>query len=475
MDDLKYIKKHYGENFAHLCRSLFPTILQTDGLLSKIISQSFVPSRELYYSVIDCIPEFQEYIYSFMAIKETRKIQKENVLTPEELFDKAGYILYPECQTEEEIHSFKKYYAKNEELCTFDRNRLETCRVWFAVKKNVDEIRREDFLEPERQDEYGTSVISIQFTKSNLNTLSIKNRYNHMVKDPDATFKNDLDNIIEGLTDSFIVHYGLNLIDGKMASFELKGFARANDGKYYKRNIFVHNIDYCENNVVIDHGKLMVFDTSKYLLIDNYLIDFANRKIALYPPRSLDSFSQSIGKIKKIMVKKDENENKIIEVTPMEGKIVTIIANKKNQMISYRNENVTNIGSYFLNGNRTLRNLDLPNVVTVGGEFLFTNQDLVSLNMPKLETAGRYFLASNEELKSLYAPNLKKIGKCFLNHNNKIEEINVPKLVDKEGYLPMLPNLKVTKYDVCENKIHKEKNKEENIYCNDNSEGYQEL
>ena len=38
----------------------------------------------------------------------------------------------------------------------------------------MDEIKREDFTEPMRQDKYGTSVISIQFTRGDINTLSIK-------------------------------------------------------------------------------------------------------------------------------------------------------------------------------------------------------------------------------------------------------------------------------------------------------------
>ena len=36
MDDLKLIKKHYGEKMMHLCRELFPTLLETGGLLSKL-------------------------------------------------------------------------------------------------------------------------------------------------------------------------------------------------------------------------------------------------------------------------------------------------------------------------------------------------------------------------------------------------------------------------------------------------------
>ena len=53
-------------------------------------------------------------------------------------------------------------------------------------------IRSENFKKPIREDEYGTSVMSIQFTKDEAHTLSIKNRYNHSVVNPDATFSNNL-------------------------------------------------------------------------------------------------------------------------------------------------------------------------------------------------------------------------------------------------------------------------------------------
>ena len=43
--DLKFIKKHYGENFAKMCREYFPTILEQQGLLTEIIFFLFPPSR----------------------------------------------------------------------------------------------------------------------------------------------------------------------------------------------------------------------------------------------------------------------------------------------------------------------------------------------------------------------------------------------------------------------------------------------
>ena len=45
MDDLKLIKKYYGEAMSHLARELFPTILENKGLLFSLLSSNTsVPS-----------------------------------------------------------------------------------------------------------------------------------------------------------------------------------------------------------------------------------------------------------------------------------------------------------------------------------------------------------------------------------------------------------------------------------------------
>ena len=206
--DYKILKENYGENFARLCRQLFPTLLEKEGLLSQIIMSQFAPNHELYEDIIteSNIEAFKDYIYRFIDV-ESKNIKTNK--TVEELLDEKGYKFY-ECKTEAEIQSFKKYYEKDEELCTFLGGRLERCYVFFAVKKNVEDIQRKDFPNPTRQDDYGTSVISIQFTRIG-NTLSIKNRYNHRVNNPDATFSNNLDNINPGLTEAFEREYGLRI------------------------------------------------------------------------------------------------------------------------------------------------------------------------------------------------------------------------------------------------------------------------
>lgn len=294
MDDLTLIKKYYGENMMHFCRDNFPIILETEGLLFDILSNHFAYNKFLYDDIIKqhTEDEFKDFIYSLMYEEKV-----ETTKTPKELLDEAGYILY-ECKTEEDIQSFKKYYALNEELCTFRGRRLDKCYVFFAVKKNVDEIKREDFSNPEREDEYGTSVISIQFSKHGTNVLSIKNRYNHRVKNPDATFGNNLENIIAGLTNSFEQTYNLNVVSIN-SNFELKNYVLAKDGKYYKYNYELNNIYYCPNNIIIDNFE--VIDTytqnERYIVFDYIVIDLQEKKIFLYDEDLMEGFIKRVKNI----------------------------------------------------------------------------------------------------------------------------------------------------------------------------------
>ena len=159
MNDLKLIKKYYGEKMMHLCRELFPSLLEQEGLLSKLLLNKFEPSRFLYEDIIESgnIEGFKNYIYRLIDVENNHTI--EVTKTPKELLEEAEYILY-ECKTEDDIQRFRKYYYRKggnpvytggvpkryegEELCTFNGGRLNYCYVFFAVKKNVDDIRKGD-------------------------------------------------------------------------------------------------------------------------------------------------------------------------------------------------------------------------------------------------------------------------------------------------------------------------------------------
>ena len=443
--DLKWIKKHYGEKFSHLCRNLFPTILETEGLLTKLMSEHFLPSRELYDDLTqnDLVDSFKNYVFS---LTKTEDNKAKVSLTPEELMDKAGYILYPECQTEEDIQNFRHYYHRGsstpvyqggsparyegEELCTFNGGRLRSNRVWFAVKKDVDKIKRQDFKNPRREDDYGVSVLSIQFSRSEPSILSIKNRYNHTVSNPDATFSNNLDNIIPGLTQAFVNHYGINLSNQNSKSFEIPGYVQANDGKFYKYNFEINNVYYCPNNTIIQNGEVKQFDKDKAIVFDYFILDLERKEIINYniiAQRNdvFDAFSDSVGKIKDIK-RVPSADGLTIQITPENGDMVEIQLNKHNEIVGYINPNAIQIGDDFLLINDTLTSINLPNAIQIGDDFLRTNITLTSINLPNVIQIGDSFLCNNNTLTSINLPNVTQIGDNFLLINDTLTNINLP-------------------------------------------------
>lgn len=47
--ELKKIKKMYGEDLMKLCRDFFPTILEKEGLLTEILTQSFATNTRTLF------------------------------------------------------------------------------------------------------------------------------------------------------------------------------------------------------------------------------------------------------------------------------------------------------------------------------------------------------------------------------------------------------------------------------------------
>ena len=430
MNDLILIKKYYGEEMMHLCKKLFPTILEEEGKLFSILSEHFAYNKFLYEDIIsqDMIISFTNFIYSFAGIDITDVITDKN---PFELMEEAGYILY-ECKTEEEINSFKKYYKNGEELCTFDSDRLEECYVFFAVKKDVDNIKREDFKIPQRQDEYGVSVISIQFTRGDNNILSIKNRYNHKVDNPDATYSNNLELITPGLTHSFEKYYGLNINSNYKGNFELDNYVIAKDNKLYRYNYHIRGYFYCPNNIIIDNlGNIITKyqEKEKYLVMDYFIVDIVNKKVLFQDVTIGDSLRNQLKNIKKIEIKRDkENDCKTVNFILDDNTNIYIELNDKNQIIGYTNYNIKTIEDNFLYYNKTLLKINIPNVEEIKDCFLSENICLKEASFPNLRKIGTYFLYNNLFLSSFNAPNLERIDTYFLYKNNSLLKLELPNL-----------------------------------------------
>lgn len=426
LKDLIWIKKHYGEQMMHLCRELFPVILEKEGVLPQILDKCFAKSRLLARDIIaeEAESDFKNFIYSFVDVENTDTENNEQK-TAVELLDEAGYILYPECETEEDIQFFKKYWTDNEALCTFKGDRLKHCRVWFAIKKNIDDIKRENFSNPKRQDEYGTSAISIQFTRQNNQSLSIKNRYNHSVNNPDNTFSSNLDNIISGLTGAFYRDYGVwDMMGGnKYEGFELDHYIFAPDGKYYHYNYEIDNVYFCDNNTLIDHYEIETLPNHQ-MLADYFVVDFKNKTINNYDNcRSNDGFPKTIQDIEKM-----EYKNNNLKVCVKDGSVVEIGLDERNRIVSYKNENIKEIKQDFMWNNEVLKSIDIPNVTRIGDGVLGRNKELEDFNAPKVEEIGEYVLYWNENLKKLDLPELTKCGRRFLLKNEIMENMNIPKL-----------------------------------------------
>ena len=68
--DLKKIKDKYGEQMMHLCRNIFPTLLEKEGLLFELLESKFQFSKFLYNDIIDSgmVEQFKDYIYSLCKI-----------------------------------------------------------------------------------------------------------------------------------------------------------------------------------------------------------------------------------------------------------------------------------------------------------------------------------------------------------------------------------------------------------------------
>lgn len=444
-EDLKWIKNKYGEKMRDICRREFPTILEFEGLLPSVLDKYFYNYRYLAHDIEgqDKVQEFKHFILSNVELKEEEITVEDSMLSAVELFDRAGYILYPECQTEEDIQSFRHYYYRSdgiipvykkgeaplmyagEELCTFNGSRLRSCRVWFAVKKNVDEIKREDFKNPERQDEYGTSVISIQFTKGSYSTLSIKNRYNHSVKNPDNTFNSKLDNIILGLANAFERDYGVKDTNSRIRSdFELNHYVYANDGRMYPYNMEICNVYYCPDNIIIDNFYVKKLNTNHQVLIDYFIVDTQDGSIRLYDRSIRDSFVERLNVKKKIFLGKEE-----IIFKMEDGSCVNLKFNKRKEIIGLEDLTLENCGPSFLQYNKSIEKVNLPNLKNIGQGFLYDNYRLQELNLPLVQSYDNNFLCRNLYLRTLSMPSLQKCGDNFLSSNVYLEEINLPNLV----------------------------------------------
>ena len=276
--------------------------------------------------------------------------------------------------------------------------------------------------------------MGIQFTKSSMSTVSIKNRYNHAVNNPDATYGNDLDRIIPGLTQSFsklLDKRGLVLNNNKIEKFSIPNWTVASDGKYYKYNVEINGDYYCPGNIVIDGDSIKKIENpEKQILIDYFILDLENKKLKTYNPRIKDAFSDAFDNIEKIEIRRNK-EKGIREITVEkkdQKEPIIIEIDQNNQIIGYENIQLTNVGNCFLAYNKALMSLKTPNLIKTGNYCLVSNNSLTELELSNLIEVGNEFLLTGGKLRKIIVPNLRKVGDFFLTQNMDLTIIDLPQL-----------------------------------------------
>lgn len=214
------------------------------------------------------------------TIGQIKESTQEEII---EAFNAAGYdkVIFDD---EEAISECKKYYRQGEVICTYNslQSRMREYHMLVAVKKNIDKIERSE--NPSRDDEYGTSILNIQIAR-NGSHMSIKNRYNHTVPQPDSTLNNNLDMIYIGLQSMVLGYYGFASLNNTKAHY--KNIVNIG-GVYLKYHTEKNNVYF--GSFVLDGVNGVRFaDTSQYYVIEgadrqryyNYplILDFKNKKV----------------------------------------------------------------------------------------------------------------------------------------------------------------------------------------------------
>lgn len=208
---------------------------------------------------------------TFGTIRETTQ---EEII---EDFKKAGYdtIIFDD---EEKIAECKKYYAAGEVICTYNNlsGRMSQYHMLVAVKKDIDKIQRSKT--PQREDEYGTSILNIQIAK-NGSHMSIKNRYNHTVSECDSTLNNNLDLLVPGLQAKVLGYYNIASLNKNKNYY--KNIVNIN-GVYLKYVTEVENV-YFGNFVLDSKNGVRFADNGRYYVNtdrDNLcVLDFHDKKV----------------------------------------------------------------------------------------------------------------------------------------------------------------------------------------------------
>ena len=422
----KQIKKQNGEAVAKVLRS--EILLDVPNIVHIL---EFAGNNPEYIKAL--APVIRE-------VYKTRNVQEyQTTKNPLELLSEAGYDAFV-VTNEKQKNSIKKYYRLNEELCTFrDPIRHENYYMIHAVKRGADKIKPS--RNPEREDEYGTSVISIQIAKTG-GFISIKNRYNHTVNNPDATFYNNPDNIINGLSSSLKKFFK---VDFNATENPLPDNYRMVNDQFVYFNYEIENI-YFGPDYYFSGSTVTKLNTDYEVMLDYCILNTKTGElknvIGLDDPTH--KILQDLFKDKKISIRTNPNNKHERMIYADNTHMLSV---EKGTITELNLPDTKRIGNDFLMLNENMKIFNAPKLEQVGHQFLTRNKHLIKINTPCLERTGCCFLHDNIELTELELPSLKEIADHCLVHNTTLSKLYVPKL-EKIGPIFLMENLSLPELDL---------------------------
>lgn len=353
------IKRQNGEVFARSIRDTDDGIFEIENL-----------PQILKYAGRNPLP----LIRFLSSLRVKQKSLTADTLDPFVLLKRAGYDAFY-ADTFEKQNSIKPYFIEDEELCTFiDSSRYKKYYIVHCIKQGAQEIKRENFLgKEERDDTYGTSVISIQILKEG-GFIKITNRYNHTVPSCDNTFNSNPDNIIPGLARALKHHFD---VEFNVTSMNVpNGYVYQNgclyQYQYEKNNCFIGRDFYLKDGVVYP------IDKDSQMMVDAFVFDLKNKEI-LNPSGVKSGLYE---------VLKNETEGRVWQVEKRLNRYVLFV--DKREILS------------------------------------FENGFLKTLYLRKTEKVSD-FLSHHSHMEELYGYSLVRIGKNCLSYCSKLRYVHLPR------------------------------------------------
>ena len=419
VDGFKLLKKKFGETVAKSIRTHVPIALDYPTEFTDFITKK-VPAKDDIAEILRLMGPRIDAMFRLEAGKQAQEIKATQ--SPEELAKLAEFEFIRPKDMGEVVASFRKDFKEGEVLCTItgfensgadrfknyfifwlrkndahtvmhaddlDQEYLKEntvgARIWRGYleskgRKNEDGSYNLNGLKPQRQDPYGTSSMSVQIDRRH-GTISIKNRYNHTVNNPDDTYGGDLNSIVEGLHDAV---YSINGVPKSNQETNLpEGIVSDGNKRLAVAPLEVINIRYGKNAYFKD-GEIIPIDKSHQRIFDNYIFDSKSKTIKEGDGEDLVDGITNISFSDDKVIVDTENGN-------------LIFGTDKGMLVSIEGS-ITELGYAFLYSNTSLTSLSLPALTQVGNYFLYRNTSLTSLSLPALTQAGNYFLYRNTNI-----------------------------------------------------------------------------